>query len=169
MKTYDWTSRLKELYNNALEQYRAGNRKPDSFFTQEETEFLAEIGAQPMELFDYAEDVGALDWETALLIVSVRRDYYLHLQHRAPAGERLTLDQFPAKDAELDGIPWLPRLIQKANARLRGQLPLDLMYCCGGDRRFFKQHDIHPADFLRFVWAANGDEARLLEYVKGKR
>ncbi|MEI6351963.1 MAG: hypothetical protein WCP06_12755 [Verrucomicrobiota bacterium] len=169
MKTYDWTSRLKELYQKALLQYRAGNRMPDTFFTPEETEFLAEIGAHPMELYDYAEDAEALDWETALLIVSVRRDYYLHFLHRAPSGPRLTMGQFPAKDAELDGIPWLPRLILKAKSRLRGEMPLDMMYCCGGDRRFFKQHDIHPADFLRFVWASNGDDARLLEYVRGKR
>jgi hypothetical protein len=30
------------------------------------------------------------------------------------------------------------------------------MYCCGGDRRFFKEHDILPSEFLGVVWR-NGD------------
>jgi hypothetical protein len=43
------------------------------------------------------------------------------------------------------------------------------MYCCGGDRRFFRTHDVHPADFLRFVWSAKGNEDKILAYVKGAR
>jgi hypothetical protein len=73
---------------------------------------------------------------------------------------------YPAKDAPLDGIPWLPRLILKAQTRLRGEMPLEMMYGCAGDRRFFKQHGIHPADFLRFVWSVDGDEAKVLAYVR---
>ncbi len=74
----------------------------------------------------------------------------------------------PAKDAELEGIPWLPRLIDKAEAKLRGEMPADLMYDCGGDRQFFKKHDRHPADFLRVTWAAKGDARKILRYVRGK-
>jgi hypothetical protein len=43
------------------------------------------------------------------------------------------------------------------------------MYCCGGDRRFLKEHDIHPADFLRAIWASGGDTAKLLAYVQQSR
>ena len=78
------------------------------------------------------------------------------------------MDDLPAKDAQLGGIVWLPRVIQKAKARLRGELPDTLMYCCGGDRKFFRTHDIHPADFLRYVWGAKGNEDKILNYVKGK-
>jgi hypothetical protein len=41
------------------------------------------------------------------------------------------------------------------------------MYCCSGDRKFLREHgNIHPADFLRVVWATNGVEERVLEYIK---
>jgi hypothetical protein len=43
------------------------------------------------------------------------------------------------------------------------------MYSCGGDRAFLHQHDIHPADFLRVVWAARGDHGKIAAYVKGER
>ena len=166
MKSYDWASYVKALYQKALQQYQAGNRDPHSFFSTEEQQELASIGASPMELFDYAEDAEALDWETALLILSVRRDYFLVMQKSVPSTHRLVMAELPAKDAELDGIPWLPRIIQKAQGRLRGELPNELMYGCGGDRRFFTTHDIHPADFLRDVWAAGGDAQKILAYVR---
>ena len=66
----------------------------------------------------------------------------------------------------MDGIPWLPRIIKKAEAKLRGEMAPDLMYGCGGDRNFFREHRLNPADFLRHVWAADGDEAKVLAYVK---
>ncbi len=78
------------------------------------------------------------------------------------------MEEFPAKDAEVDGIPWLPRLIMKARTKLIGQLPKELMYCCGGDRAFFRKCDIHPADFLRVVWDAGDDERKIPAFVKSR-
>ena len=49
--------------------------------------------------------------------------------------------------------------LPKARAKLRGELPPSLMYSCGGDRRFFKEHDILPAEFLNLVWRLDSDEA----------
>jgi hypothetical protein len=43
------------------------------------------------------------------------------------------------------------------------------MYCCGGDRAFLSKHDIHPADFLRVVWAAGDDDQKILEHVKSRQ
>ena len=166
MKSYDWASRVKTLYLQALERYRAGHRDPQTLFDAAGQRELADIGARPMELFDYAEDAAALDWETALLILAARRDYFLVIQKGVPSSHCISMAALPAKDAELEGIPWLPRLIEKAKARLRGEMPDELMYCCGGDRRFFNQHDIHPADFLREVWASGGDEQKILAYVR---
>jgi len=60
----------------------------------------------------------------------------------------------------------LPRLIEKAKAKLRGEMPPELMYCCGGDRAFLREHGIHPADFLREVWAAGDDTKKILQYVR---
>lgn len=122
-----------------------------------------------MELYDFAEDRASLDWETALLIASARRDYFLVVQQRQWSANRVVVEKLPPKTAELDGIAWLPRLMAKAEGRLRGELPPDLMYCCGGDRRFFENYNVHPADFLREVWSADGDSARILEYVRARR
>ena len=83
--------------------------------------------------------------------------------------KRVKVENLPPKDAKLKGIVWLPRVIAKAQARLRGELPDEIMYGCGGDRKFFRTHDVHPADFMRAVWAAKGNEEKILAYVKGKK
>ena len=167
MTNYSWAERHQQLYQKSVLQYEAGGRDAASFFSTEEVEFLRSIGATAMELYDYAEDASELSCDTALLITSARRDYFLSVlggQHSATM-----VREFPARDAELSGIAWLPRLIVKAQARLRGELAPELMYCCGGDRKFFKEYDIHPADFLRVVWAADGDHAKILDYVNSRR
>jgi hypothetical protein len=77
-------------------------------------------------------------------------------------------DALPPKTEELDGIPWLPRIIAKAGCFLKGGLCHEIMYGCGGDRRFLKEHDIHPADFLRVVWGTEGDKEKMLAFVRDK-
>ena len=171
MKTvhYGWQQQFRELYDKAMVKYRNEHRNVDTLLTSREVNVLKSFGAKPMELYDFAEDSSDLDWETALLITATRRDYFLVVQHAQLSSTTLTMDKFPAKDAELAGIPWLPRLIQKAQGRLRGELPDELMYCCGGDRKFFRKYDIHPADFMRVVWATKGNEEKILPYVQGER
>lgn len=166
---YNWASAFRRCYNLALNRYASGNRDAGTFFDEGDREFLAGIGATPMELYDFAEDAEELDWETALLIAAARRDFFLVEQQGRPAMETITMDELPPKSEELAGIAWLPRLIAKANARLRGTLAPDVMYCCGGDRKFLREHDLNPADFLRFVWSAKGDPDAVLEYVTSRR
>ena len=74
----------------------------------------------------------------------------------------------PAKADAIKGIAWLPRLIPKAKAKLRGELPSSLMYCCGGDRRFFSEHDIHPAEFLSLVWRNENNDAAIVDWVAAR-
>ncbi len=71
------------------------------------------------------------------------------MSSRAGRASGTVLDEagLPPKDEAVRGITWLPRIIPKAKAKLRGELPASLMYCCGGDRKFFKAHDILPAEF----------------------
>ena len=166
---YGWHQRFRELYDKGLVKYRNEHRNVETFFTPREVGVLRSFGAKPMELFDYAEDSSDLDPETALLITAARRDYFIVVQNGQWSEKTIKLDDLPAKDAQLGGVPWLPRIILKAKARLRGEMPNELMYCCGGDRKFFRAHDIHPADFLRFVWASKGNEEKILDYVKGNR
>ena len=166
---YGWQGLLRELYDKALVKFSNEHRGVASFFTPREVRVLETFGAKPMELYDYAEDSSDLDWETALLITAVRRDYLLTVQKGAISSKTIDVEKLPPKDAQLEGIAWLPRVIEKARGRLRGELPPELMYCCGGDRRFFRTHDIHPADFLRVVWAAKSDQGKILSYVQGRR
>jgi hypothetical protein len=168
-ENYGWQQRFRELYDKALVKYGNENRKVETMFTTREVGVLRAFGAKPMELYDYAEDSSDLDWETALLITAVRRDYFLHEQNSTWSEKIIKVDELPPKDAQLEGIGWLPRLIEKAKARLRGEMPDELMYGCGGDRKFFRAHDIHPADFLRHVWEAKGKQEKILSYVKNGR
>lgn len=159
MKHYDFADQFRALYEKAVRLYASGNTDKNSYFTADEQAFLAANGLTVQNMFDYAEDqqnYGEPGYDRALAIETVRRDYFLNVQGGKPSGIVLDADRLPAKTDAVQGIEWLPRLIPKTKAKLRGELPASLMYCCGGDRRFFKQHDIHPAEFLSLVWR-NGD------------
>lgn len=170
---YCWHHALKRLFALSLERYRAGGRDPARFYDAAGQAYLASIGMRPQELYDFAEDHvkrdGDPDWETVLLVQAVRRDYFLTVQLGQRGGTLVDTDALPGKKEELGGLPWLPRLIAKARAKLLGEMPADLMYGCSGDRKFFREHGLHPADFLRRSWAFGGDPERLLAYVRGER
>ncbi len=168
MQHYDFTDRFRALYQRAVELYGTGQRGADTFFSAEEQAFLAAHGLTAQNLYDYAEDhvgYGEPGYDLALAIELVRRDYFLNAQQGRPSTRVLDETTMPAKDAAVEGIAWLPRVIPKAKAKLRGELPASLMYCCGGDRRFFKQHDIHPAEFLSLVWRHEQDDAAIIRWV----
>lgn len=171
MNSYQWTQSLRDIYDKSVSLYKEGNRDLDSYFTAEETGFLSSIGLRPINLYDYAEDMnnyGEPDWNIVLLMAAARRDYFLYHQHGVTSTIVTEADSLPPKPEELEGIPWLPRIIRKAQCFLEGALCHEIMYCCGGDRRFLKQYDIHPADFLRIVWASGGDRQKILGYF-GKK
>lgn len=164
----DWAVDFRDVYQSALEKFHAGVRVPERLFNENEQSFLQSIGCTAQELYDFVEDLdkyGEPSFETTLLITSVRRDYFLYVQKAEPTGQLISMDGLPPKEAELGGFAWLPRIIEKARAKLRGEMPADLMYGCAGDRRFLKSVNIHPADFLREVWAADRDQERVLRFV----
>ena len=159
---YRWHHELKQLFVQGLERLRAGEIDPRKHFNEAERAFLASVGITPQELFDFVDDHtrgdGDPDWETVLLVSAVRRDYFLNEQHGKPSEHTVSMDDLPAKDDKsVGGIPWLARVIKKAEAKLRGEMPAELMFGCSGDRSFFREHGLHPADFLRHVWASHGD------------
>ncbi|MGA7394590.1 MAG: hypothetical protein WBV90_06710 [Terrimicrobiaceae bacterium] len=170
MELNAWTKQLRAIYDKAISLYREGNRDDASYFTEDETSFLASVGLRPINVYDYAEDFvtsGEPDWETYLLIAAARRDHFLFEQQGVAGKAEIRPDELPPKRATLDGIPWLPRIIKKASCFLEGALCHDIMYCCGGDRHFLREHALHPADFLRVVGAAKGDNQKILAFVKG--
>ena len=168
MKNYTFAEQLHTLYTKACKLYASGQRGADTYFEPVETSFLAANGLSPQNLYDYAEDEtggGEPGWDKAIAIEMVRRDYFLNAQNGKTSGKVIEETKLPAKTDAIKGIAWLPRLVPKAIAKLRGELPSSLMYCCGGDRRFFKEHDIHPAEFLSLVWRNENNDAAIVDWV----
>ena len=166
-----WEQRFALLFQDAVEKYCQGHQQAAGLVDEKGRKFLASIGYTEQEFFDFVEDFakdGEPTLNTALSIASVRRDYFLKEQAGAPSPHRISMDDLPPKTAEVEGIVWLPRIIPKAEAKLRGEMPPDLMYCCGGDRNFFKTHHIDAADFLRKVWDAHGNQTEIVAWVKAK-
>jgi hypothetical protein len=168
MKHYDFADRFRALYDKAVKLYATGRTGAGTYFTADETAFLAANGLTAQALYDYAEDDnngGEPGYDRALAIELVRRDYFLNVQGGKPPGKVLDEASLPAKTDAVRGIEWLPRIIPKTKAKLRGELPASLMYSCGGDRRFFKQHDIHPAEFLSLVWRNENNDGAIIDWV----
>jgi hypothetical protein len=169
MNHFTFPQQFRALYDKSVSQYAAGQRGAETFFTPEETTWLAANGLTPQNLYDYAEDHngynGEPGFEHALAIETVRRDYFLNVQQGRASGTRLDEAKLPAKTDAVRGIAWLPRLVPKALAKLRGELPASLMYCCGGDRRFFKERNILPAEFLTLLWRHEQDLGTVVEWV----
>ena len=171
MSDIHWPDKFHELYDKAVQAYKAGNRQPDRFFTGAELGFLHGLGCSAQEIYDFAEDWHWSEepsFDTVLLITAARRDYFLEVQQGQASGKIVPMSDFPAKDAQLDGIAWLPRIILKAKAKLRGELPSDLMYDCGGDRAFLSQVSVHAADFLRLVWRNWDDLAAIVRQIRSR-
>jgi hypothetical protein len=172
MSDYEWTQTFREIFDRGVTRYQEGKRSSAAFFETTEKAFLASIGCTPQELYDLVEDHcnynGEPDFGTVLLVAAVRRDYFLVEMEGKTTGREVPMSALPPKDAKIEGIEWLPRLLEKAKIKLRGEMPGDLMYGCSGDRQFLKKMGIHPADFLRHVWASRGDDAKVVAWVKSK-
>jgi hypothetical protein len=168
MNHYDFPSQFRAIFDLAVDLYAKGRRGADTFFDSTQKSWLAENGITAQYVYDYAEDEnsgGEPGFGHALTIESVRRDYFLSVQKGKPSAVVLDEAQLPGKKEAAKGIEWLPRIIPKAKAKLRGELPATLMYCCGGDRRFFKEHDILPAEFLSLVWRNGDKDAATIDWV----
>ena len=72
----------------------------------------------------------------------------------------------PAKTDAIQGISWLPRLIVKARLKLRGEMPPDLMYGCGGDRPFLRRMNMTLPAFLQLVWDCGDNDSSIVEAVQ---
>jgi hypothetical protein len=172
MSEYDWPVRFRGVYEAGSKRYEGGERSPRKLFSKEELEFLASIGCTAQELFDFIDDrfrYGEPDFETVFLTTAVRRDYFRIEQNGVPSRNLISMTALPAKTDEVDGIAWLPRLIQKARAKLRGEMPEELMYGCGGDRPFLRGMNVELSEFLQLVWRSGADDRRIVDYVKTRR
>ncbi len=170
MSDYQWDATFLDLFDRCVERFRSGDSDFENYYSEADLEFLRSIGYKKRELFDFVEDT--VDWdgdpsrETALMVASVRRDYLNWEMGAELSSHEIKPDELPSKSEVLDGVVWLPRIIMKARGKLRGELDPEIMYSCGGDRKFLREHDIAPADFLRAVWGAGDDDQKILAFVK---
>ena len=173
MNHYEFPQQFRALYDRAHSLYVSGQRGAGTFFDPTELAFLAANGLTAQNLYDYAEDHHGYGGDPgphhALAIELVRRDYFLNVQGSRPSPRVLDVAALPAKTDAVRGITWLPRLIPKTLAKLRGELPSSLMYCCGGDRRFFKEHNILPAEFLTLVWRHEDHPEAVIDWVVARK
>lgn len=168
----DYLTQLHRVWSHAVQAYRSGERDQARLFSDADRTFLASIGQNTQELFDYAEDFangGDPDFTTMALVAEIRRRYFLEVQQGKLSGKTLDSSSLPAKTDETDGIVWLPRILPKARAKLRGELPPETMYGCGGDRRFFRENGLHPAELLLVVWQYGDNHAAIIDWVKSRR
>ncbi|MCA9473239.1 MAG: DUF5069 domain-containing protein [Nitrospirales bacterium] len=164
-----WATQFEDLTRRGLEQYLAGERKADSFLNQEDVSFLVSIGTSTQEIYDFLEDwyvYGEPSFETALRITEVRAEYFLYEQQGCRSTRVITPEELPVPTAEIGGFPWLPRIMAKAHAKLRGEMSPEIMYSCKEDRAFLRKVGTEPAQFLRVVWSADDDLDSIVEYVK---
>lgn len=167
---FNWQDPFLTLFKKCLAEYKAGNSDWATHYTNEDLRFLESIGCQPREFFDFVEDCGdgaPLPPAAALLVAAVRRDYFMVVQQGRRSETFFPAARLPAKDdASLDGLPYFARILKKARLKLQGELDPDIMFGCGADRRFLIQCDVHPADFLRHVWAAGDDDRKIVALVR---
>ncbi|MSU66801.1 MAG: DUF5069 domain-containing protein [Opitutus sp.] len=169
MRHYDFPHRFSALYARAVAAYAQGARTAAALLPADDQTWLAANGISTQHLFDYAEDhhgyAGEPGVAHALAIELVRRDYFLNVQGGRPPTIVLDAAKLPEKAEAVRGIAWLPRLLPKARAKLAGELPPSLMYLCGGDRKFFREHGILPAEFLTLVWRLGQDDQSIADWV----
>ena len=168
MSHYTFASTFRTVYDRAVARYAKGGVTAATLLSPDDTAFLAANGITAQHLFDYAEDLaneGEPRFEQALGIELVRRDYFLNAQQGRPSSTVLDPATLPPRSATARGIEWLPRLLPKAKAKLRGELSPSIMYCCGGDRAFFQRHDILPHEFLNLVWRHEHDDDAVVDWV----
>lgn len=168
-----WNDQFLALFDRCVNRYRSGDKDFTQYYDEKDSSLLSRIGYRPREFFDFVEDFcdeGAPSPTTALLVAAVRRDYFEVVMEGKPGTKNVAADDLPTFGDELDGIAYLPRILAKARAKLRGELDPDMMYSCGGDRNFLNKNGyIHPADFLRQVWAADGDDQKVLKWIRSSR
>ncbi|MDF2377139.1 MAG: hypothetical protein P1U81_12915 [Verrucomicrobiales bacterium] len=169
MNNYQWDSQFTELFERCLERYRNGDEDFTGYYNEADQKFLESFGYKPREFFDFVEDFGdggEPTLTTAILVASARRDYFKWEMDGELGTREIKPADLPGKGEELDGIVWLPRIIMKAVGKLRGELDPDIMFCCGGDRKFLRTRNIAPADFLRAVWSTGGDAGKMVDFVR---
>lgn len=169
MNADSWKVEFQKVYTRGLEAWQSGRRLPSTMFAPADAAFLEGIGCSVQELFDFVDDFaryGEPDFDAVLEVTAIRREYFVNELKSKPASRRVPMSELPPKAEAVDGIPWLPRIIMKARLKLRGEMPDDLMYGCGGDRQFLAGIRMSLPAFLTLVRDCGADDRRIIDAVK---
>ncbi len=169
MSLAEWKKEFESLYHRAVTAYGEGRSNPQTMFDDADRAFLKSIGATDQEIFDYVEDgfdSGDPSYEDVLAVTEIRYDYFLKELNGVFPAQFIRESSLPRKTDAVAGISWLPRIIAKARAKLRGELPPELMYGCGGDRPFLRRAGIRLQEFLRVVRDAGPLDEPIIDYYK---
>ncbi|HQU09575.1 MAG TPA: hypothetical protein PLV25_06410, partial [Opitutales bacterium] len=123
-------------------------------------QFCATLGLSLADLKSFATDYIESqdpDFFTVLLVINWRRAYFLEQQQSQPQVQRIAPSTIPDAQQELGGVVGLARISAKTSAWLKGELPTPLRFLDNEDRNFFKRIDLHPADFIRWIWDTQGE------------
>ena len=159
---------LYRIWQSAVDQYKQGGSSPSTIVQEQDLSLLSGWGMNRMDVFDFAEDwclQQEPDFSTFLLVHYERWRFFVEKQKSIPSSNLLDAKTLPSKDQKARGIAWLPRILPKARAKLRGELPPEVMYGCGGDREFFKSNHIHAAELLSIVYFYGDDDEAVIEWV----
>ncbi|MBR3926552.1 MAG: hypothetical protein IKJ58_07300 [Akkermansia sp.] len=171
MKAMEWNDGFMTLLRDAVARYHERPQtSPVAFFLPAEVKLLREIGYTPEEMHAYVQDYavnGDPSPSTILLIAAARRTFFMTAQRGISGNAKpVKARDLPPADDDFQGIPYLPRIIRKAEAKLHGTLDANLMYYDEQDRIFLREHgNIHPADFLYLAWTAHGDKQKMVKAV----
>jgi hypothetical protein len=171
-ETDPWSDQFRAVYDRAVSAFRSGRSSVATLCDPADTAFLLSSGCSVQELYDFVEDAvdyGEPEFETVLEVQMIRRDYFLGVLQGQWTGQVVPMSALPLKTDAVDGIAWLPRLIVKARLKLRGEMPPDLMYGCGGDRPFLRRMGLTLSGFLELVRDCGDDDAAIVEAVKRSR
>jgi hypothetical protein len=162
---------LRALHAEAVVAYRAGCRIPAEVVSADGLKFLAMLGLDAQCLYDYADDFvryGEPSVEVFLEVAEIRTSHFRSVLGGRVDGAAHLEAELPTKQAEFDGVSWLPRIIRKAQFFLEGRMPADIMYGCSGDRAFLSKFAIGLPEFLRLVRDTGGDPAVILKAIRSK-
>jgi hypothetical protein len=159
---------LQTFWDKTLVEYKRGSRSPEEFFNEEDLLYMTQVGVTPHDVYDHVEDFLAYkepDFFTFLLVMAVRREYFLYIQEGQVRMDWVIDTDLPLKTDSYENIVWLPRITAKAYAKIQGELHPTLMYGCAGDRRFLQGYKLHAADFLSMVGRLDGNLAKVHKWL----
>lgn len=164
------TDPLVAIHQEASRLYDSGERSPDRILSPESAVWISRHGLSLQFVFDCVDDLaryGEPSVEDFIALALQRAAFHAALPPGAAVPAILTEPELPPKAEVFDGIPWLPRIVRKAQAFLEGNLCDEIMYGCAGDRAFLKKHGLTLPGFLVLSRQESFDLASIRRSLRG--